>query len=120
VDARRIAVLLWHYHDDDVPGPDAEVRLVLRHVPFADGEVRVRHYRIDKEHSNAFSAWKRMGSPPQPTQEQYTRLQIAGQLATLETPQPGRVLNSTAELKLALPRQAVDLLIFEGAGGAPK
>ena len=30
----------------------------------------VQHYRIDRDHGNAFAVWKRMGSPPRPTSRQ--------------------------------------------------
>jgi xylan 1,4-beta-xylosidase len=29
LDKNKLAVLVWHYHDDDVPGPDAAVDLTL-------------------------------------------------------------------------------------------
>jgi beta-xylosidase len=32
-----------------------------------DGRVLLRHYRIDETHSNAWTAWKKMGSPQQPS-----------------------------------------------------
>ena len=33
LDGSRLCVLAWHYHDDDVPGPDAAVALTLEHLP---------------------------------------------------------------------------------------
>ena len=38
-------------------------------------------YRIDADHSNAFTVWKRMGSPTAPNDAQYAQLVKAGQLA---------------------------------------
>ena len=29
----KMTVMVWHYHDDDVPGPDAAVRIVLSRAP---------------------------------------------------------------------------------------
>jgi xylan 1,4-beta-xylosidase len=29
LDKNKLAVLVWHYHDDDVPGPAADVDLTL-------------------------------------------------------------------------------------------
>ena len=62
----KVCVLAWHHHDDDVPGPAAEVELTLSGLPAGDGPVLLEHFRIDRDHSNAFEAWKRMGSPQQP------------------------------------------------------
>ena len=69
----KVCVLAWHHHDDDVPGPDAAVELSLTGLPAGDGPVLLEHFRIDRDHSNAFEAWKRMGSPQNPTPEQYRR-----------------------------------------------
>ena len=37
LDKNKLCVLAWHYHDDDVAGPDAAVELVLSGLPFASG-----------------------------------------------------------------------------------
>ena len=66
-DPRKVTVLVWHYHDDDVPGPDASVTLHLEHLALRQGRARVRHDRIDGTHSNAYTAWQRMNSPAEPT-----------------------------------------------------
>ena len=113
LDKNKLCVLAWHYHDDDVPGPAANVELVLSSLPLSDGEAQLQHFRIDEDRSNAFTAWKRMGTPQQPTTEQYAQLEMAGQLAALGARTAVRVDNSTATVKFKLPRQAVSLLVFE-------
>ena len=113
LDQHRLTVLVWHYHDDDVPGPDAAVELALDNLPLADGAATLTHYRIDAEHSNSFEEWKRMGSPMQPTPEQYTQLEKAGKLAKLGDPEKIQVKNGKAMVHLKLPRQAVSLLVLE-------
>ena len=109
----RLAVLLWHYHDDDLPGPDANVALTLAGLPVTAGDARVTHYRVDDTHSNAFAEWKRLGSPIAPTRQQYVQLEAAGQLMRLDIPATTRVANGTAAIALALPRQAVSMLLIE-------
>ena len=115
LDKDRLCVLAWHYHDDDVPGPPAAVELALSGLPVRAGEVRLRHYRIDRDRSNAFTAWQEMGSPKQPTPEQYARLEKAGKLAPLGDPETVRVKDAKVTLRLKLPRQAVSLLVLEWA-----
>ncbi len=115
----ELSVLVWHYHDDDVPGPDAAVMLTLAGLPFDVGEARLTHFRIDEDHSNAFAAWRRMGSPPNPTTKQYTALVQAGQLATLGPPEPVRFTNGALSLAFTLPRQGVSMLLLEW-GASPK
>jgi xylan 1,4-beta-xylosidase len=113
LEARKLSVLLWHYHDDDVPGPDAAVELAVSGLPLVRGEARLQHYRIDESHSNSFAAWKRMGSPIAPDEKQYAELEAAGKLAQMEAPATVRIDGGQATLPLALPRQAVSLVVLE-------
>lgn len=110
---RKLAVLVWHYHDDDVVGPTATVRLQVRGLPRPDGSARLRHFRIDETHSNAFAAWTRLGSPQAPTPAQYEQLESAGKLQELESSGSVRHVDGNLELTIQLPRQAVSLLELE-------
>jgi xylan 1,4-beta-xylosidase len=113
-DARRVTVLTWHYHDDDVAGPDAAVTLSLEGLGLKQGKAKLQHFRIDTTHSNAYTAWQRLGSPAAPTAAQYMQLEAASELATLEgTPTSVDVVDGRASLKVALPRQAVSLLVID-------
>lgn len=114
IDGNTLSVLVWHYHDDDVAGPKAAVRLALRGLPgaFANGAV-LTHYRIDDSHSNSFAAWRKMGSPLAPTNEQRAALLNAARLATMDA-QPARLTarDGSATMAFDLPRQGVSLLVF--------
>jgi xylan 1,4-beta-xylosidase len=105
---QTIAVLVWNYHDDDVPRPPAAVDLSIEAVPAED--VTVTHYRVDERHSNSYAAWKRMGSPQPPTAAQIAELQKAGQLQELAAPSRNRVEQGTVRLSFELPAQAVSLV----------
>jgi xylan 1,4-beta-xylosidase len=72
--------------------------------------VQLHHYRIDESHSNAFAAWQKMGSPQQPTPEQYAELAVAGQLTLLDSPSWLKLPDGKAEIQLTLPAHAVSLL----------
>ncbi len=113
LDQRRLAVMVWHYHDDDLPGASAEIEMALRRLPFPDGPVRLTHYRIDADHSNAFAVWQRMGSPQNPDAAQIARLERAGGLATLGGAGEVSVRGGAAILRFPLPRQGVSLLVLE-------
>jgi xylan 1,4-beta-xylosidase len=112
-DGRRVSILVWHYHDDDVPGPDAEIQLSLEGLPLRKGEARLQHFRIDAEHSNAHTAWLRMGAPQAPTDAQRAGLLKAAQLETIPAPAPVAVAESRGTITFSLPRQAVSLLVIE-------
>jgi len=112
-DGQTLSVLIWHYHDDDVPGPAADIQLTLRDLPWKDGAVRMTEYRIDDAHSNSFTVWQHLGSPPNPTPAQYAALEKAGQLTRLFPSNSLSIKNDQATVRLSLPRQAVSLFIFE-------
>lgn len=112
--AHKIAVMVWHYHDDDVAGPDAAVTLALAGLPANLATARLTHYRIDQNHSNAYAEWLRMGSPVAPSTDQYAALEQASALATLASaPATAAVDGGKAALDFALPRQAVSLLVLD-------
>lgn len=113
LDGKKLSILLWHYHDDDVPAPAAAVQLKLAGLPATAAAPRLTHYRIDAEHSNAFAAWQKMGSPAQPTADQFAALERAGQLAAATAPEIVLGTAGRATLALQLPRQAVALLTLE-------
>jgi len=106
---REVSVLVWNYHDDDLPGPDAPVTLAISGMPGVQ-RVLVRHYRIDSHHSNAYAVWKEMGSPQNPSPEQYARLEAAGNLELLNSPSWEWTEAGAAAIEFSLPRQAVSLV----------
>ena len=114
LDAKKMTVFTWYYHDDDLAGPDATIEYTLNHLPLANGEARLVQYRIDRTHSNAFTVWQGMGSPTAPSDAQYAQLLNAGQLATdRDSPSVVPVKDGTAKLQITLPRQGVSLLVLE-------
>ncbi len=105
---RVISVLLWHYHDDELPAEAAPIHLTVKGVPVA--RALVHHYRVDQEHSNSYEAWKRMGSPQNPTPEQYRQLERAGKLQLIDAPEWRAVRGGAFDLRFRLPRHAVSLI----------
>ena len=71
--------------------------------------VEVTHDRVDATHSNAYEAWKRMGSPQAPTRAQLQDLERAGRLQPLEPPRKAKVEDGRVRLTFTLPRQGVSL-----------
>jgi xylan 1,4-beta-xylosidase len=105
-DGDGVSVLVWHYHDDDVPGADAEVTITVAGWP---GKIaNLRHYRMDEEHSNAFAVWKAMGSPQEIVERDYEKLEQAGKLALLEEAAFVDVAG-TVTITTRLPLQGVSL-----------
>jgi xylan 1,4-beta-xylosidase len=104
------SVMIWNYHDNDVPAVDSPISLTISGLPSATRRVLVKHYRIDRDHSNSYSVWKAMGSPQQPSAEQYARLEAAGALELISSPEWISSKDGVVELNFPLPRQAVSLI----------
>jgi xylan 1,4-beta-xylosidase len=103
-----VAVLVWNYHDDDLPASDAAVELVVDGLP--SRPIDVIHERIDAGRSNAYEAWKKMGSPQPPTPAQYRELERAGKLQAIDSTRRLRAEDGRARLAFTLPRQGVSLI----------
>ncbi|KAF2104908.1 xylan 1,4-beta-xylosidase [Rhizodiscina lignyota] len=112
VDGDKAYVFIWHYHDDDLPKPDAEIDVAVEGLSW-NGNARLTHYRLDNEHSNSYTKWMSMGSPQNPTAEQHAELRAAGLLATLGKPTALNVEGGCAKVSLSLPIHALSLLVIE-------
>jgi xylan 1,4-beta-xylosidase len=105
---RDLAILVWNYHDDDTPAPPASVEVIVSGA--VEGRPTLTHYRVDLDLSNSYEAWKKMGSPQQPSATHRAELEKAGKLQMLGPPQRLRPARGELRLKFVLPRQGVSLL----------
>jgi xylan 1,4-beta-xylosidase len=100
-------IMIWNYHDVDKKNKTANVLLNISGI--SKSKVKVVEYRIDEEHSNAYTLWKKMGSPQQPTTEQIDALEKAGQLQQPDEEKSFNIKNGVLTLNTVLPEQAVSL-----------
>jgi xylan 1,4-beta-xylosidase len=107
---REIEILLWNYHDDDLPVPATPIDLAITGLPTSEQRAVLEHFRVDSNHSNAFAAWKEMGSPLSPSAGEYEQLERVGQLQLLNSPAWVEVKQGSVNLKFDLPRQGISLL----------
>jgi len=105
-----VQILIWNYHDDDIPAAAVPIDLRIEGLPPDVKRALSEHFRIDAHHSNAFTAWKEMGSPQSPSLAQYEQLQTAGQLQLLNSPAWITIERGAAHLQFALPRQGLSLI----------
>jgi len=106
----EIQILMWNYHDDDLPASAAPIDLTIEGLPPDAKRALSEHFRIDAHHSNAFTAWKEMGSPQSPSPAQYEQLEAAGQLQLLNSPAWISITQGAGHLQFALPRQGLSLI----------
>jgi len=64
------------------------VSLTVNGIPFASsGSLRVRHYMIDRTHSNSYQTWVTQGKPAAPSQAQWVSLRDTGELCSYSATQ---------------------------------
>lgn len=78
LDDTSAGIMIWNYHDTDVTGTSADIAINLSNLPAKNATMSL--YVIDKDNSNSYEAWKKMGSPQNPTKAQIAELETAGQL----------------------------------------
>ncbi len=107
-DKDAINVLVWNYHDDDLP-KEGMVRIVLDIS--AEGDVfDCRHFRVDGDHCNAQPIFLAMGAPQPPSAPQYSRLEAASRLQELGESVRLKPDNGLISLNFLLPRSGVSLI----------
>jgi xylan 1,4-beta-xylosidase len=106
----EISVLIWNYHDDDLDAPSSQIDLRIDGLPITTKHSRLEHFRIDSTHSNAFAAWKTMGSPQSLSATQLNELEREAQLQLLSSPEEIPIEQGVTELHFELPRQSLSLL----------
>jgi xylan 1,4-beta-xylosidase len=113
----EISVLLWNYQDEDEAAPPSPTTVSITGLSRETERVSVKQYRIDMNHSNAYTVWKAMGSPQQPTGEQYAQLLSQAGLQLIGSPSWCDVHNGTLQLQTEMPHQAVSLFEVSGITG---
>ncbi len=113
LDDQRVTILAWHYHDDDVPGPAADVTLTIAGLPLKQGRARLQHFRIDESTATPSppgSGWARRKRRRRSSTRNWRR---PGSSTAMPGPATIDVADARATLRFALPRQAVSLLVVE-------
>src|SRR3984957_8418162 len=106
----EIEGLLWNYHDDDLSMLAAPIDLTMSCLPAEASRGLLESFVLDSDHSNAFTAWKAMGSPKSLSAAQHGALEEAGQLQLLNSPEWVSITKRTLHLQFALPGQGIRLL----------
>jgi xylan 1,4-beta-xylosidase len=109
-DDKRVTIIAWNYHDDDLPGPAADISLNVAGLPADLAKATLTEWRIDETHSNAHAQWKSLGSPAKLDAQQRKQMEAASRLAVIRDAAELPLTRGSAELKLDLPRQGVSLI----------
>jgi xylan 1,4-beta-xylosidase len=104
-------LMVWNYHDLNIIRPETMVNLNI--IGILEKKAIMKQYRIDQVNSNSYEVWKRMGSPQDPTPEQYAELEKAGMLKMIQKPEKIKFSKGRAGINISLPGQAVSLIRLE-------
>ncbi|MBL7738624.1 MAG: beta-xylosidase [Chitinophagaceae bacterium] len=110
-DKHSATIMLWNYHDEDKQDQGERISIKIEGLPA--GKLTISEYRIDNEHSNSYTVWKKMGSPQHPTDAQIAELEKVGQLVLKGKPWTTKSNDNKYQMTLWLPRQGVSLLKIE-------
>jgi len=101
------AIALWNLVDPDEERASRKLRLTFRGVP---PSAWVSISTVDHDHGNVLPAYKALGSPRYPTEEQIRKMNAATALPT-----PKRVRLTESHLDLELSRNALAILVVGGS-----
>ena len=102
-------IVLYSHHDDRDKTGEREVVLCVTGYGEEKG-LKIRHYRIDKNHSNAYAQWIKEGSPMYPDEKQYAAMKAR---EVLEQYLPESCCDSQGNeltLRFSLPTHAVSFI----------
>jgi xylan 1,4-beta-xylosidase len=110
-DSHTANALVWSYHDDSNQSAPVEIRLRIGGLPQGVSRVLLEHWGVDGDRSNAYTAWRTMGSPQKPSAGEYERLKAAGQLQSCESPRWIAVAEgNSVEITFTQPAQGLSML----------
>lgn len=107
----EVDVLVWNYSDVDLPADPATIQMTVDGLgPLPKRYMRMEEFRMDDSHSNAYSAWQKMGSPEHPTAAQKAELLKASGLESMRGAKKVAAKDGSLLLPMSLPRQGVALV----------
>jgi xylan 1,4-beta-xylosidase len=108
----RVSLLVWRHADDQylTDTQAATVDVILERLPFETDRVRVRHWRIDREHSNSHTAWQAAGAPQDPSEGQLRAIKDRQRLELFEPDREVPIQDGRLALQVSLPLPGVSLL----------
>lgn len=112
-DAHQAAVMVWNYHDAEKTGDSAPTSVTVRGLPKGVSRVRLAHYRIDDSHSNAYTVWKAMGSPQNPSADQMRELKDKEGLQLLESPRWLVAQDGLVTIDTVMPSHSISLMTLD-------
>ena len=111
---KSIETLLYCHQDTWEQNDSHTVELAVKKPPF-EGPYKVTHYRIDKDHSNAYAQWVLQGRPDYPVGDQYNAIKARDGLELLCPIQELLPHDECIKMTFEMPVKSVSLITIEKA-----
>jgi hypothetical protein len=108
-------VLIYHFGEADEEGEGQAIPVQVEISGLEAEVLTLKHSRIDREHSNTYRVWERLGRPLNPTPEQLAQIQAHAELELLEPPRQVRVTHGRVSFSFEMPVNAVSLVDLRSA-----
>jgi xylan 1,4-beta-xylosidase len=108
--SKGLEVLIYNHHDDWNLSGEYAIDLAIANLPFSGDDLLLRHYRIDRSHSNAYAEWVRQGQPMYPAGGQRAAIISRAGLELLEPPRKIVPEQGKIRLTFTLPVHGLSLL----------
>jgi xylan 1,4-beta-xylosidase len=108
-----VTVAVWRHTDDQYQLDDHETPVEVIITGLDATAYTLQHFRIDYSHSNAYSVWRSIGSPQDPTDEELMLITSRQGLEELEPSYETFPAHGSVTLQVRLPLPSVSLLVLE-------
>jgi xylan 1,4-beta-xylosidase len=107
---KSVVFLLYCHNDDWEARGEYQVCVEAANLPFEGSSVRLLHYRLDKDHSNAYTEWVRQGRPDYPTPSQNATIKSTENLELLEPETHVALIDGKFKKTVSIPVHGISLL----------
>jgi xylan 1,4-beta-xylosidase len=107
---KSVVFLLYCHNDDWEARGEYQVCVEAANLPFEGSSVRLLHYRLDKDHSNAYTEWVRQGRPDYPTPSQTATIKSTENLELLEPETHVTLIDGKFKKTVSIPVHGISLL----------
>lgn len=107
-----IQIMIFNHHDDWENKNENEVEIKVENLN-PETFLKLTHYRVDENHSNAYLEWVKQGKPRYPSKDQYETIKSQDKLKIIETITLQTNQDGTLNIHFNMPVHAISLILLE-------
>jgi xylan 1,4-beta-xylosidase len=105
----EVQVMVYSHHDDWDIEQEFDVEVNIENCNLGE-EILLKHYRIDKTHSNAYTEWVNQGKPKYPNKEQYAAIKSRDSLELFEPEKIVNPVQGSVKVNFKLPVHGISFI----------